>query len=399
MMILNKKLDKLGTETAFSVSAEANAWKNKGNKVYPFHLGDLNFKTPRGIREKTNYYMNKNKNGYCPSEGVPELRLALARDVGEKRGVNYNIDNVIIQPGGKPTIWKFLATVMNKNDEVLYPNPGYPIYESQIAYQGGKPIPYSYIETKNGFDIDIDKLERSISDKTTVLIINNYHNPLSASSSDHELELLADLAIKHNLWVLSDDAYFEIRYSSDLAKSIVSIPGMQERTVILYTFSKKYAMTGWRLGASIGPENVIKEMARFNINDESCTNHFIQFALSSVLEGKCADADKILKTLKSRRDICIEKLNLINGLEVPRPESTFYLFPNVTKLMENKGYDSLENFRKDVLLHTGVSFCTREHFGTPLEKEEQKYIRLAYSGISRSDISIGLDNLKKWVES
>ena len=142
MTNLNNQLKKLGTETAFSVSAEAKAWQEKGHKIYPFHLGDLNFQTPSSIREKTTFFMNENKNGYCPSEGIPELRKALAEDVGEKRTVKYGLDNVIIQPGGKPTIWKFLATVMNPGDEVLYPNPGYPIYESQINYQGGIALPY-----------------------------------------------------------------------------------------------------------------------------------------------------------------------------------------------------------------------------------------------------------------
>ena len=237
MRKLNRKLKKLGTETAFSVSAEAKLWKDKGYDIYPFHLGDLNFQTPLGIREKTTFFMNKNKNGYCPSEGVPELRKALAKDVGEKRKVKYDFDNVIIQPGGKPTIWKFLATVMNPGDEVLYPNPGYPIYESQINYQGGVALPYRYYQNENGFNIDLDYIAKSISAKTKILILNNYQNPMSASSSKEELKTLSKLAIKHDLWVLSDDAYYEIRYSQDFPKSILNFPGMKERTVILYTFS------------------------------------------------------------------------------------------------------------------------------------------------------------------
>ena len=167
-MKLNAKLDRLGTETAFAVSAQAKAWANKGNKVYSFHLGDINLPTPSNIREATNRYMNDSKNGYCASEGIPELRLALAHDVGSRRGVKYGLENVVIQPGGKPTIWKFLATVMNEGDEALYPNPGYPIYESQIGYQGGIPVPYSYNETDTGFEIDMEKLRNSITDKTTI---------------------------------------------------------------------------------------------------------------------------------------------------------------------------------------------------------------------------------------
>ena len=397
MIKLNNQLEKLGTETAFSVSAEAKSWKDKGHDVYPFHLGDLNIQTPLNIREKATFFMNRNKNGYCPSEGIPELRQALAKDVGEKRNVKYGLDNVIIQPGGKPTIWKFLATVMNPGDEVLYPNPGYPIYESQINYQGGVALPYRYYQTEDGFDIDLDYISKSISAKTKVLILNNYQNPMSASSSKEELEELSKLSIKHNLWVLSDDAYYEIRYSQDSPRSILNFPGMKQRTVILYTFSKKYAMTGWRIGASIGPEFIIKHMARFNINDESCTNHFIQHALASILNDGNDYGQEIIKKLTKRRDLCLEKLNSIDGLDISTPESTFYLFPNVSKIMRRKGYDNLEKFRIDVLKNTGVSFCTREHFGTPSSNEERKYIRLAYSGINRKKISEGLDIFANWI--
>ena len=397
MIKLNNQLEKLGTETAFSVSAEAKAWKDKGYKVYPFHLGDLNFQTPLSIREKTTFFMNKNKNGYCPSEGIPELRKALAKDVGEKRNVEYGLDNVIIQPGGKPTIWKFLATVMNTGDEVLYPNPGYPIYESQINYQGGVALPYRYNQTENGFGIDLDFIAKSISANTKILILNNYQNPMSASSSKEELKALSKLVIKHDLWVLSDDAYYEIRYSQDSPNSILNFPGMKQRTVVLYTFSKKYAMTGWRIGASIGPESLIKHMARFNINDESCTNHFIQHALASVLNDSNDYGKEIIKKLIKRRDLCLKKLNSIADLDISTPESTFYLFPNVSKIMGKKGYDNLEKFRIDVLKNTGVSFCTREHFGTPFLNEEEQYIRFAYSGITRKEISEGLDKFINWI--
>ena len=397
-MKLNAKLDRLGTETAFAVSAQAKAWADKGNKVYPFHLGDINLQTPSNIREATNRYMNDAKNGYCAPEGIPELRLALAHDVGSKRGVEYGLENVVIQPGGKPTIWKFLATVMIEGDEALYPNPGYPIYESQIGYQGGIPVSYSYNETDTGFEIDMEKLRNSITDKTTILIYNNYQNPLSASSSLEEMQSLAALAIEHDLWVLSDDAYFEIRYTDESPRSIVSFPGMKKRTVILYTFSKKFAMTGWRVGASIGPEKVIRHMARFNINDESCTNHFIQHALAEVIREDQSGSKRILSELKSRRDICFSGLNTINGVSLQLPESTFYLFPNVTDVMANKGYTDLDLFRTDALEATGVSFCSRHHFGSPLADEENHYIRFAYSSIEQEDIQEGMGKLKSWIE-
>ena len=398
-MKFSKKLDNLGTETAFAVSAEAKSWSDQGQRVYPFHLGDINIATPKIIRDATNRFMNNGKNGYCPSEGIIELREALAHDIGSKRGVNYNAENVVIQPGGKPTIWKFLSSVMNRGDEVLYPNPGYPIYESQIRFQGGKPVPYGYIESKNGFEIDIEKLRKSINPKTKVFIYNNYQNPISASSSKEEMESLARLCIENNLWVLSDDAYYEIRYSEEPPLSIANIPGMKERTVILYTFSKRFAMTGWRIGASVGPKELVKQISRLNINDESCTNHFIQCALADIMDKVDEDAKLILAKLRKRRDLCVKALNAIPGISLESPESTFYLYVNVTKPMMNKGYDDLNQFRLESLRNTGVSFCTRNHFGTPQKGESEQYIRLAYSGISRDEIEDGLTLFKDWIEN
>ena len=398
-MKLSKDLNRLGTETAFAVSKEAKTMSEKGHKIYPFHLGDINIKTPESIREATLKYMNDDKNGYCPSEGVTALREVLAHDIGIKRRINYEIENVVIQPGGKPTIWKFLASVMNKGDEVLFPNPGYPIYESQIRYQGGVPVPYGYIETHSGFKIDIDKLITSITPNTTALIYNNYQNPLSASSSKEEIELIAKLCIENDLWVLSDDAYYEIRYSDTPPLSIVNIPGMKERTVILYTFSKRFAMTGWRIGASIGPSSIIKQITRLNINDESCTNHFIQCALADSLGDIDTEAKDILFRLKERRDLSVEYLNSIQGISLSSPDSTFYLYVNVSNVMSDKGYDDIEKFRIDVLRSTGVSFCTRNHFGTPEENENKNYIRLAYSGINKNDIKEGMTKFKNWIEN
>ena len=398
-MKLSKDLNRLGTETAFAVSKEAKTMSEKGHKIYPFHLGDINIKTPESIREATLKYMNDDKNGYCPSEGVTELREVLAHDIGIKRRINYEIENVVIQPGGKPTIWKFLASVMNKGDEVLFPNPGYPIYESQIRYQGGVPVPYGYIETHSGFKIDINKLSTSITPNTTALIYNNYQNPLSASSSKEEIELIAKLCIENDLWVLSDDAYYEIRYSDTPPLSIVNIPGMKERTVILYTFSKRFAMTGWRIGASIGPRSIIKQITRLNINDESCTNHFIQCALADSLGDIDTEAKDILSRLKERRDLSVKYLNSIQGISLSSPDSTFYLYVNVSNVMSDKGYDDIEKFRIDVLRSTGVSFCTRNHFGTPEENENKNYIRLAYSGINKNDIKEGMTKFKNWIEN
>ena len=392
-----KQITNLGTETAFAVSAQAKDWASKGHKVYPFHLGDLNFKTPSNIIEATMKAIQEGKTGYCPSEGILPLREALAQDVGSRRGVIYGPDNVAIQPGGKPTIGKFIAAIMNPGDEVLYPNPGYPIYESQIEYQGGRALPYDYIKTENGFDINIQKIKDSISNKTVALIYNNYQNPISAESSKEEMEAIAKIAIENNLWVLADDAYYEIKYDGK-SRSIVEIPGMRDRTVILYTFSKKYAMTGWRVGGSIGPEKIIKIISKLNVNAESCTTHFIQDAMVEALNGDQSGPNEILRRLKKRRDVAVSGLNAIDGIEISTPESTFYLFPKVNEIMKRKGFKSVESLQLGALKNANVSFCTRDHFGRPQQDEVDYYIRFAYSGISAEDIEEGLKKLKTYFE-
>ena len=390
-------LQNLGTETAFAVSAQAKEWASQGNKVYPFHLGDINLPTPENIVEATVKSIKDGYTGYCPSEGIFPLREALANDVGVKRGVDYDPDNVAVQPGGKPTIGKFISSILDPGDEILYPNPGYPIYESQIEYQGGRAIPYSYHQTKSGFDIDIEKLKDSVSDNTVAIIYNNYQNPMSAESSEKEMQDIAQIAIENDLWVLSDEAYFEIIYEGN-AKSIVSIPGMKERTVILYTFSKKFAMTGWRVGGSIGPKEIISRIAKFNVNAESCTTHFIQNAMVEALNGDQAGSLEILKILKERRDVAVEGLNAIDGIDILTPRTTFYLFPNVTNIMKRKNIQRVEELQNGALKQANVSFCTRDHFGRAQDNEAESYIRLAYSGISTEDITEGLNALKNYFE-
>ena len=397
-MKIATRINRLGTETAFAVSVQARKWAAKGNKVYPFHLGDINLSTPLNIVEAANKYIVDGKNGYCPAEGILPLREVLADDVGFKRGVHFGPENVSVQPGGKPTIGKFIQAVMNPGDEVLYPNPGYPIYESQIEYHGGIAVSYRYDETDTGFAIDIEKLKTSVTDKTTALIYNNYNNPISAESSREEMEALAQIAIEYDLWVLSDDAYYEMLYDTK-PQSIVNIPGMQERSVILYTFSKKFAMTGWRIGASIGPETVIKVINQLNVNDESCTNHFHQWAMVEAVTGDQSGAEAILGELRKRRDAALTGLNAIDCLNVAKPECTFYLFPNVTNIMKHKGFSKIGELQEGALHNSGVSFCTREHFGRPQDEETEFYIRFAYSGITVEDITEGMVKLKEYFES
>jgi aspartate/methionine/tyrosine aminotransferase len=397
-MKIAERIGRLGTETAFAVSAEAAAFAAKGNKVYPFHLGDMNILTPTIVRENAIKAMNEGKTGYCPNAGIPQLREILAADVSASRGVPYSMENVAIQPGGKPTIGKFIMALMNPGDEVLYPNPGYPIYESQIEFHGGKAVPYSYVEGKDNFDIDMDMIEKRITPQTRLLILNDLQNPTGAECAMAEMEKLAEIVNKHNLFVLCDEAYFDIRYEGK-SRSFAALPGMADRSVILYTFSKKFAMTGWRLGAAIGPREIIDVISKLNVNDESCPNHFIQYGAMEGLTGDQTEVQQILVTLKERRDAAVDILNSIEGIHCFRPNATFYLFPNVTGAMQKKGLADYDEFRRAVLHETGVSFCTRLHFGRPLAGEENFYIRLAYSGIDMPEIKEGLEKFKAFIES
>jgi len=398
MIKIADRIERLGTETAFAVSAEANVFASKGNKVYPFHLGDMNIPTPSNVVEASFKAIKDGKTGYCPNVGIPQLRELLSIDVNASHNTHYSMENVVIQPGGKPTIGKFIMAMMNPGDEVLYPNPGYPIYESQIDFHGGKGLPYGYVEGKENFELDMDSIKGQITPKTRLLILNDLQNPMGAECSSAEFEQLAELVLEHDLYVLCDEAYFDIRYAGK-SKSFASLPGMEERCVVLYTFSKKFAMTGWRLGATIGPRDIVDVIAKINVNDESCSNHFIQYGAIEGLTGDMTEVEKIKQTLKERRDTAVEILNSIDGVHCFKPNATFYLFPNVTGLMKKKGFTDYETVRKTILHETGVSVCSRLHFGRPLDGEKEYYIRLAYSGINSPEIKEGLGKLKEFIES
>ena len=393
-----RRVAQLGTETVFAVSAEAAALAAEGKTVYPFHLGDLNLATPENIVQASLAAIRAGKTTYCPNAGIPQLREALAADVGGARGLVYAAENVAVQPGGKPVIAKFQLALMDPGDEVLYPNPGFPIYGSMIEFLGGVAVPYAYLEESDGFRLDLEGIERAITPRTRLLILNDLHNPTAAECTPEELERLAELVLEHDLLVLADEAYFDVRFEG-ASRSLVSLPGMQERCVILYTFSKKYAMTGWRLGAAIGPKPIIDVITTLNVNIESCPNHFVQYGAVAALTDEQSGPRRMMATLKGRRDVALGILNATPGVHCLTPETTFYLYPNVTGAVKLTGCVDHESFRRLVLDHTGVSFCTRLHFGHALEGEDQYYLRLAYSGVSTAQIQEGLGKLKAFIES
>jgi len=399
-MQLARQLERLGTETAFAVSDMAAAWAAQGNRVFAFHLGDIKLPTPRPIVEAAARAMGGNYSGYCPGAGVPLLRQMLARVLGAERGIDYAAENISVQPGGKPVIGKFLATVMNPGDEVLYPVPGFPIYRSQIAYQGGVAVPYHYRASDSGFALDLDELHRAVTSKTRALIYNNHHNPTGASATAEEIAAVAELAVKHDLWVLSDEAYSRIRFDGSPHQSIAQLPGMRERTVILFTCSKQFAMTGWRLGAAVGDEKIIAAISRFNTNLESCTTHFMQQAVGEVLRDAGDDLSPLiaplLTELKRRRDALTDALNGIEGIGVAAPPSAFYIYADAANILRRKNLPDADALMRASLHETGLSFCTGEHFG---EGADTRHIRFAFSGLSLDDIRHSMAVWKRWVEA
>ncbi len=321
--------------------------------------------------------------------------------MGDERGLKYTWENVSIQTGGKPVITKFLQAIMNEGDEVLYPSPGYPIYESQIRYLGGTCKPYTYLEKPDGFHIDMDGINASLSSKTTAICHNNFQNPTGILSPPSELRAVSEIANSRDLMVLSDEPYFHLVYDNKPSESIASYPGMIDRTCILYTYSKSFAMTGWRLGAAIGPKWLIDIINKLNTNDEACTTHFVQYAGIEALTNPEARkfVVNMIAELKSRRDTILPLVNSIPGFHAHTPQAAFYLLVNVTNAMKALNIDSVEVFRQTVLENTGVSFCTREHFGDSLPNEKNKYVRFAYSGINVPDIRDACKALKKFIES
>lgn len=391
-MKIAARIARLGTETAFAVSEDARLWAAQGHPVFPFHLGDMNIPTPENIVQAALKAIRDGKTGYCPAAGIPDLRAAYAEDVARDRGLTYAAENVSIQPGGKPVIGKFLQAVMNEGDAVLYPNPGYPIYESQIQYLGGLALPYGYDSTPAGFRIQREKLEASVTARTVAMIYNNGQNPLGAESDEEEMQWVADFVQRHNLILLSDEAYFHIRYNGQ-SRSIVSLPGMAERSVLLVAHSKRYAMTGWRLGAAVGPRPIIDVINKLNVNLESCTSHFVQYAGVEALRGDQKGNHDIVRILKERRDVLAGELQKIPGVKFRVPEVTFYLFPDVTEVFQRKGYTDQQAFRMEALHKAGVSFCSRSHFGRPLPGETKVFVRFAYSGINPDRIREGMKSL------
>jgi aspartate/methionine/tyrosine aminotransferase len=384
---LAKRMSRLGTETAYSVSLEAGQLKAQGKKIIPLHIGDLNFRTPQIVVDACKQALDDGLHGYCPAAGIPELRAAMAEYYNKNFGLNYTAENVSIQSGGKPGIGKFLQCLVNEGDEVLYPSPGYPIYESVANYIGATAIPYQYDMLPNKtFKLDLVGLKAKIRPGVTrAIFLNDFQNPMGVAHTRAELEAIAEICKQNDIFVFSDDPYHAIRFDKEAEfVHIATIPGMADRTLCGFTFSKSYAMTGWRLGATVGPKWLVDQITKINTNDEACTTHFIQKAGVTALTHPDAKkfTEDMVAELLVRRDALATEINSIPGFAAFIPESTFYMMVDVTEAMKMMGVTDLEEFRQRVLRDTGVSFCTRAHFGTPIKGETVQLVRFAFSGVT-----------------
>lgn len=389
------RMTQVGTETAFEVLAEVRRLEAEGRRIHNFAIGEPDFDTPEHVKQAGMAAIRENHTHYSPSAGIQPLRDAIARVAGQLRGMRLSPEEVVVTPGAKPIIYYALLSCVDPGDEVVYPNPGFPIYESAIRLAGAVPVPV-YLREERSFAFDPGDLERRITPRTRLVILNSPHNPTGGVLPREVLEEVARLAVRHDLWVLSDEIYGRILFEGEFT-SVASLPGMRERTVILDGFSKIYAMTGWRLGYGIMPAAVAKDVARLVTNVESCTATFTQMAGIAALEGPQEPSDKMVAEFRARRDLVVELLGRIPGVRVAKPSGAFYVYPNVTEACRRVGARDAREFAGRLLQEAGVALLSGSAFGTPEPGESRQYVRLSYAA-SQEHLRDGIARIHRWVE-
>jgi aspartate/methionine/tyrosine aminotransferase len=327
-MRLSERMARLGTETAFEVLVRARALEAQGRHVLHLEIGEPDFDTPGHITDAAIQALKSGATHYGPSAGLAELRDAIADDSTRRRGVRATPEMVVITPGAKPIMFFVIMALVDAGDEVLYPNPGFPIYESMIRYIGGIPVPVRLLE-EHGFTLDVDQLVDKIGPKTRLIIMNYPHNPTGGVIPESGLRAIAAAAAKHGVPILSDEIYGRILYDTE-HKSIAAMPGMEPLAIILDGFSKTYAMTGWRLGYGIMPAPMAQVVAKLQTNATSCTATFTQHAGVAALRGDQSSVDQMCREFRRRRDTIVDGLRTIPGFQCARPKGAFYVFPNIT---------------------------------------------------------------------
>ncbi len=392
---LANRMKKLGTETAFDVLAQVNKLKAQGRDIISFGLGEPDFDTPVHIKDAAIKAINENQTHYTPSAGLPQIRESIAAYIRRTRNIPCQADEVVVTPGAKPVMFDAVMALINPGDEVIYPNPGYPIYESIIDWVGGVSVALPLLEDRN-FNFTIDDLARLITPKTKCIFLNSPGNPCGNVLEEDLLRGMAELCVQHNLWVISDEVYSQILWHGE-HHTIASFPGMKERTVIVDGFSKTYAMTGWRMGYGVMNADLAKQVGKIETNIDSCTCSFTQIAGVHALDGPHHESHYMVEQFEERARVIAEGLNQIDGVSCLPSGGAFYVFPNVTAACRRLGLKTANDLQTALLNEAGVAVLPRTCFGRKNQGEEQEYLRLSFA-TSMENIREGLRRMKQFIE-
>lgn len=375
-----RRMEDLGHEAAFSVLARAQELERQGRRIVHLEIGDPDFDSPAGAKAAAVAAIGANRTHYSVSQGMLELRELVAADVGGFRGITVSPDEVVIVPGCKPTIFYGIMACVNPGEEVLVPDPGFPAFESVVRFAGARPVLYPVVGNRGRFALDLERFESAINERTRMIVLNFPHNPTGMMVTREELERIAALAIKWNLWVLTDEVYSHLLYDGEFL-SIASFPGMKERTIILDGFSKTYAMTGWRLGYGVMPAHLAKKITLLLVNSVSCTATVTQLAGAEALRSGSGEVAAMAAEFKRRRDYLLAQLNTLPGVSCIKSQGAFYLFPNVSRIT-----DDCRHLADHLLYEAGVATL----HGTAFGPGGEGYLRIAYAN--------SMENLEEAIE-
>jgi len=385
---LARRMARLGTETAFEVLNKARALERQGKSIIHLEIGEPDFDTPSNVIEAAVNALHHGWTHYGPSAGLPELRQALAEYVSRTRGVKVTSDEVVVVPGGKPIIFFAILALIDERDEVIYPNPGFPIYESMINYVGGRAIPIKLREERD-FALDVEELASLINDRTRLIIINSPENPTGGILERRDIEQIAEVIGDRNIMILSDEIYSRLLFDGAQHFSIMTVPGMQERTILLDGFSKTYAMTGWRMGYGVMRPDLATQMTRLMTNSSSCTASFTQVAGIEAIRGDQSSVDHMRDEFQRRRDVFVAGLNKIKGFSCRMPKGAFYVFPNITRT----GWKS-KALEEALLEQAGVAALSGTAFGAFGEG----YLRFSVAN-SMANLEQALRRIEAWANA
>ena len=384
-MHLASRMERLGTETAFEILAKAKRLEAQGHDIVHLEIGEPDFDTPAHIREAAKKALDDGYTHYVASPGIPEVRERIAAHQTERQGYDVSPDSIVVTPGAKPIMFFTMMALIEEGDEVIYPDPGFPIYKSMIDFVGGKAVPMRLLE-ENGFNADIDALRASVSDKPKLIIVNSPNNPCGSVIPKDELEQIAEIACEVDAVVLTDEVYKDFYYEGE-HESISQFPGMRERTIILDGMSKSYAMTGWRMGYGVFPEGLVEPISRLVTNSVSCTTAAVQMASIAAIDGPQEPVHEMVAEFKSRREMLINGLNSIKGISCVTPMGAFYAFPNIKATGLRSG-----EFADRMLMEGGVALLSGTSFGDFGEG----YIRLSFAN-SQENLQIALDRIENFL--